>query len=196
VAQAETTVTLKRIEPSWTSIARRWSRPIGGPFTMRSDDVRFPGDGEGPARKVTLGEFSVACHTVSNLQFGDFVRATGYVTDAERYGWSFVFETFLPMATSQVIGNRVASTPWWVPVPHAYWAQPDGPPSTILDRLDQPAVHVSWNDALAYCKWSGTRLPTESRMGDGRARRARTSDLSLSAAGTTLGRGNHDPLAR
>ena len=52
-------------------------------------------------------------------------------------------------------------TPWWVPVPHAYWAQPEGPPSTILDRLDHPVVHVSWNDASAYCQWSGTRLPTE-----------------------------------
>jgi formylglycine-generating enzyme len=46
-------------------------------------------------------------------------------------------------------------------VPHAYWAQPEGPPSTILDRLDHPVVHVSWNDAKAYCRWARTRLPTE-----------------------------------
>ena len=67
----------------------------------------------------------------------------------------------LPDDLKREIGSRVADTPWWVPVPHAYWAQPEGPPSTILDRLDHPVVHVSWNDASAYCQWSGTRLPTE-----------------------------------
>ncbi|THD63491.1 MAG: formylglycine-generating enzyme family protein [Bradyrhizobium sp.] len=158
---AESAVTPERIEPSPIDIARRWSRPIGGSFTMGSDNTRFPEDGEGPPRRVKLRDFSIACHAVSNLQFGDFVRATGYVSDAERYGWSFVFEAFLPSATKLAIGSRTAGTPWWVPVPHAYWAQPEGPPSTILDRLDHPVVHVSWNDAKAYCRWSRTRLPTE-----------------------------------
>ena len=86
---------------------------------------------------------------------------TGYTTDAERYGWSFIFAGLLPDDSRREIGSRVADTPWWVPVLHAYWAQPEGPPSTILDRLDHPVVHVSWNDANAYCQWSGTRLPTE-----------------------------------
>ena len=128
---------------------------------MGSNDRRFPDDGEGPLRRVTLSEFAIACHAVSNLQFGDFVRATRYTTDAERYGWSFVFTRSLPDDLKREIGSRVADTPWWVPVPHAYWAQPEGPPSTILDRIDHPVVHVSWNDASAYCQWSGTRLPTE-----------------------------------
>ena len=149
------------IEPSRTAIARRWSAPIGGGFTMGSEDRRFPADGEGPPRLITVGEFAIACHTVSNMQFGDFVRATGYTTDAERYGWSFVFAAFLSDETRQAIGSRAADTPWWVPVPHAYWAQPEGSPSTVLDRLDHPVVHVSWNDARAYCQWSGTRLPSE-----------------------------------
>jgi formylglycine-generating enzyme len=160
-ALEEAAAALARIEPSQTPIARRWSAPIGGGFTMGSSDRRFPADGEGPARLITVSEFAIACHAVSNLQFGDFVRATGYTTDAERYGWSFVFEAFLPDETRRAIGSRVADTPWWVPVPHAYWAQPEGPPSTILDRLDHPVVHVSWNDTKAYCRWSDTRLPSE-----------------------------------
>ena len=153
--------TARGIEPSRTVIPRRWSPPIGGTFLMGSDDNRFSDDGEGPVREVTVSEFAIACFTVSNLQFGDFVRATRYTTDAERYGWSFVFAGSLPDDRKREIGSRVADTPWWVPVPHACWAQPEGPPSTILDRLDHPVVHVSWNDASAYCQWSGTRLPTE-----------------------------------
>jgi formylglycine-generating enzyme len=152
---------LGTIKPNLTTIPRRWSATIGGSFLMGSNDIRFPDDGEGPVRTVTIAAFAIACHTVSNLQFGDFVRATGYTTDAERYGWSFVFAGFLTEAAKRDIGSRTAATPWWIPVPHAYWAQPEGPPSTILDRLDHPVVHISWHDASAYCQWSGTRLPTE-----------------------------------
>ncbi len=147
--------------PSASPVQRRWSDPIRGSFLMGSSDKRFPEDGEGPVRQVTLSPFQIACHAVSNLQFGDFVRATGYTTDAERYGWSFVFEGLLTDAQKRELKTRAAETPWWVPVPHAYWAQPEGANSTVLDRLDHPAVHVSWNDAKAYCHWSGTRLPTE-----------------------------------
>lgn len=160
-ASGNVAAALDGIEPSQTPIARRWSATIGGPFMMGSEDRRFPADGEGPVRQVTVGDFAIACHAVSNIQFGDFVRATGYTTDAERYGWSFVFDALLSDETRHAIGSRVAETPWWVPVPHAWWAQPEGPPSTILDRLDHPVVHVSWNDARAYCRWSGTRLPSE-----------------------------------
>src|SRR4051812_49389716 len=150
-----------QIEPGQAPVARRWSQPIGGAFTMGSSDTRFPDDGEGPVRQVAVSEFAIACFAVSNLQFGDFVRATGYTTDAERYGWSFVFAGLLPDDFRREINSRVADTPWWIPVPHAYWAQPEGAPGTMLDRLDHPVVHVSWNDAKAYCEWSGTRLPTE-----------------------------------
>src|SRR6187402_895525 len=138
LATGEAAAALDSIEPSQTPIARRWSALIGGVFAMGSDDRRFPADGEGPIRLIMVSDFSIACHTVSNIQFGDFVRATGYTTDAERYGWSFVFDAFLPEETRQAIGSRVADTPWWVPVPHAWWAQPEGPPSTVLDRLDHP----------------------------------------------------------
>lgn len=150
-----------RMTPSATEIPRRWSPPIGGSFLMGSNDNRFPEDGEGPVRAVTVTAFAIASHSVSNLQFGDFVRATGYTTDAERFGWSFVFEGLLPDDIRRSAASRAAETPWWIPVPHAYWAQPEGPASTVLHRLDHPVVHISWSDARAYCQWSRTRLPTE-----------------------------------
>src|ERR1700754_3884877 len=115
---------LQVITPTPTDIPRRWSPPIGGSFLMGSNDKRFPEDGEGPVRTVTVATFTLSCHSVSNLQFGDFVRATGYNTDRERFGWSFVFEGLLPGEVRRTIGSRAVETPWWLPVPHAYWAQP------------------------------------------------------------------------
>src|SRR5689334_20578753 len=131
------------ITPSPTPIARRWSPLIGGSFRMGSNDRRFPDDGEGPVRNVSLSFFAIACYAVSNLQFAEFVRQTGYTTDAERYGWSFVFEGLLPDEARCAAKNRAAETPWWVAVPLAYWAQPEGPHSTVLDRPDHPVVHIS-----------------------------------------------------
>lgn len=128
---------------------------------MGSSDQGFADDGEGPVRTVHVSPFSIAAYAVTSMQFGDFVRETGYVTDAERFNWSFVFHSFVPSATKRRIRNVPTETPWWLPVPHAYWAQPEGPGSTVLDRLDHPVVHISWNDAQAYCAWAGVRLPTE-----------------------------------
>ncbi|HRF08185.1 MAG TPA: formylglycine-generating enzyme family protein [Xanthobacteraceae bacterium] len=149
--------------PHGEEVRRRWSAPIGGAFMMGTDDRRFPDDGEGPVREVTVSPFEIACHAVSNLQFGDFVRATGYTTDAERFGWSFVFQGLLSDARRKELQSRSAEVPWWIQTPHAYWAQPEGADSSVLDRLDHPAVHISWNDAKAYCHWSGTILPTEAQ---------------------------------
>jgi formylglycine-generating enzyme required for sulfatase activity len=128
---------------------------------MGAAEPGFPADGEGPVRTVRLSPFAIAAYAVTNRQFGDFVSATGYLTDAERFNWSFVFEGLLSAAVKARVQRVPRETPWWYPVPHAYWAQPEGPGSTVLDRLDHPVVHVSWNDAEAYCRWSGTRLPTE-----------------------------------
>ncbi|HKH29128.1 MAG TPA: formylglycine-generating enzyme family protein [Sphingomicrobium sp.] len=149
--------------PRTPPVAFLWRRLDGGEFRMGSCDRRFPEDGEGPVRTVRLSAFAIAAHTVTNNQFGEFIRATGYVTDAERFNWSFVFHAFVAPSIKRRVVNVPSATPWWYPVTHAYWAQPEGPGSTVLDRLDHPVVHVSWKDAKAYCLWSGTCLPTEAQ---------------------------------
>jgi len=121
----------------------------------------YRADGEGPARRVALSAYAIAAHTVSNADFARFVKETGYVTDAERAGWSFVFRAFLGRVPSVGIRGTSSEAPWWVAVDRACWLRPEGPGSSIKARADHPVVHVSWHDASAYCRWSGTRLPTE-----------------------------------
>jgi len=119
----------------------------------------YPGDGEGPVHDVTLPAFRIDRYAVTNRQFGEFVDDASWTTDAERYTWSFVFGGLLPDKFPLTRG--VESAPWWRQVMGADWRHPEGPQSTVEDRPDHPVVHVSWNDARAYCAWSGTRLPTE-----------------------------------
>ncbi|MEU6985151.1 formylglycine-generating enzyme family protein [Streptomyces sp. NPDC046324] len=134
----------------------------GGRFLMGTDDPEgFPGDAEGPVREAVVGPFRIAATTVTNAQFAAFVEATGHVTEAERFGFSFAFGAFLGEEVAAV-SRPVAAVPWWRAVEGAGWRQPEGPGSHVTDRQDHPVVHVSWNDAQAYCAWSGTRLPTES----------------------------------
>jgi formylglycine-generating enzyme len=87
------------------------------------------------------------------------VTATGHVTDAERYGWSFVFAGMLPADFPPT--RAVAAAPWWRQVEGADWAHPAGPLSSVDGRGDHPVVHVSWMDAVAFAAWEGKRLPTE-----------------------------------
>ena len=132
----------------------------GGTFTMGTDErYGYAADGEGPAHTVEIAPFSIARCAVTNAQFAAFVAATGHRTEAEAFGWSFVFTLFLPVdfpPTRAVVGAE-----WWRQVEGADWAHPEGPDSSVEDRLDHPAVHISWNDAQAFCSWTGTRLPTE-----------------------------------
>ncbi len=132
----------------------------GGPFLLGSEDrLAYPEDGEAPVREVEVGPFSIDACAVSNADFAGFVEATGYVTDAERFGWSFVFAGFLPDDFPPT--RAVAQAPWWRQVEGADWRHPDGPQSDLDGRLDHPVVHVSWNDTQAYCASRRVRLPTE-----------------------------------
>jgi formylglycine-generating enzyme len=118
-------------------------------------------DGERPVRRVSLDPFSIAATTVTNREFGHFVRATRYVTDAERLGYSFVFYLQVPSERRAHIRQVAKGLPWWLAIVDASWQRPEGPGSHIYERLNHPVVHVSWNDAQAYCAWAGARLPTE-----------------------------------
>ena len=122
----------------------------------------FAADGEGPVCKVRVKPFSIDARPVSNRQFEEFVRATGYQTEAERFQWSFVFRGHIPADRyDQLVRDTVACAPWWCQVPGAAWRHPEGPDASIEARPDFPVVHVSWNDAVAYADWAGKRLPTE-----------------------------------
>jgi len=132
----------------------------GGAFVMGSNEpTHFPEDGEGPAREVVLAPFRISAHAVSNDQFATFIDETGYVTDAERFGWSFVFHLLLPDDFEPT--RAVQGAPWWRQVYGADWRHPAGPQSDVNDLADHPAVHVSWADAIRYCGWAGVRLPSE-----------------------------------
>ena len=134
----------------------------GGRFLMGTDDsVGFAADGEGPVREIEVSPFLIDETAVTNAQFGRFVRQTRYRTEAERYGWSFVFHSFVPRKIARTVTQSVAEAPWWWRVDGACWRRPEGPGSGIGRRMDHPAVHISWNDAQAYCRWAGKRLPTE-----------------------------------
>lgn len=132
-----------------------------GPFTMGSEDLDSNiRDFEGPLRTVDLPDFEIAATPVTNRQFEDFVAATGYQTEAELAGWSFVFH-LLVADSAQVIGSSDGA-PWWLGVEGANWRSPQGTADGFESILEHPVVHVSYKDALAYCEWSQTRLPSES----------------------------------
>ena len=135
-----------------------------GEFVMGTDDPFYPTDGEGPSRLIWLDEFKISKFTVTNSEFVEFVEATGYVTEAETYGWSYVFNGFIDdVAASKKSTGVATSAPWWLAIEGAYWFKPFGNSQTIETLLDHPVVHISHTDALEFCRWSGYKLPTEAQ---------------------------------
>lgn len=136
----------------------------GGVFLMGTESPEaFPADGEGPVRRVTVDPFFLDACAVTNQQFTAFSRSTGYVTEAERIGWAFVFSGDLPPehVAAKNPESVVDGAEWWVAIPGATWQHPEGAGTFIDDRSQHPVVQVSWNDAVAYARWAGKRLPTE-----------------------------------
>jgi formylglycine-generating enzyme len=151
---------IERTSASTTGGAPSNAIPVrGGRAFAGTDRPIIPVDGEGPRRAVTIRDFALEAQTVTNARFAEFVEATGYVTEAERFGWSAVFIHLLPKDAKPL--NRPDRTPWWVRIDGANWRKPEGPGSEIDARMDHPVTQVSWADAFAFAEWVGGRLPTE-----------------------------------
>ncbi|XP_019752474.1 inactive C-alpha-formylglycine-generating enzyme 2 isoform X2 [Hippocampus comes] len=111
--------------------------------------------------EIRLLPFLLDKGPVTNAAFRQFVRDQKYKTEAEKFGWSFVFRDFVSDDVKSKVTHTIPSAPWWLPVQRAFWRQPAGSGSSIGARLDFPVVQVSWNDARAFCRWKRKTLPTE-----------------------------------
>jgi formylglycine-generating enzyme len=139
----------------------------GGVFTMGSDHHYAE---EAPAHRVSVDGFWIDRHQVTNQEFRRFVKATGYVTVAERVPDAAMY----PGATPETLvpGSVVLSPPahrvpldnhyqWWRWTPGADWRHPEGPGSNLNGRDKHPVVHVAWDDVEAYAAWAGKAIPSE-----------------------------------
>jgi formylglycine-generating enzyme required for sulfatase activity len=125
-----------------------------------------------PIHRVYVDGFWMDVHEVTNDQFAEFVQATGYATVAERTPTKEEFPGVPAERLKPFSGVFKKPAPgevcdldrhegWWEACYGASWKHPEGPGSTIRGREKHPVVHVCWDDAVAYCRWAGKRLPTE-----------------------------------
>lgn len=132
----------------------------GGRSLVGTSRPEIPDDGEDPIRNARVKPFRIGATTVTNAQFSEFISDSDYITEAERFGWSFVFWMQVPQGLGPTLGVR--DVEWWRRVDGANWRDINGPGT--MDAVwdpDHPVVHMSWNDAQAYAKWVGGRLPNE-----------------------------------
>lgn len=151
----------------------------GGQFTMGTDDPRSMPN-EQPSHRVRVDGFWLDEHDVTNAEFRRFVDATGYLTTAERpVDWEELRKQLPPdtpkPADEKLQPGSLVFTPpdhavdlrdmsqWWTWTTGANWKHPQGPDSNVDDKDDYPVVQISWDDAVAYAKWAGKRLPTEAQ---------------------------------
>ena len=158
----------------------------GGQFWMGAADDHMT-DAR-PWHRVYVDGYWMDKTDVTNNQFSRFVKATGYVTVAERTPRAEDYPGALP--GKLIAGSVVFSPPdhavaldnqfqWWNYIPGANWRHPEGPKSDINGRMDHPVVHIAYEDAVAYCNWAGKRLPTEAEFEFASRGRARSQALRL-----------------
>jgi len=142
-----------------------------GEFSMGSEEEMFT-DAR-PIHRVALNGFWMDKTEVTNAQFTKFVDATGYVTMAERKPKA---EDFPGAPPEKLVAGSIVFTPpkdavpldnymqWWAYLEGANWRHPEGPQSDLKGRENHPVVHIAYDDALAFAKWAGKRLPTEAEF--------------------------------
>lgn len=130
----------------------------GGRALLGTARPVIEGDGEGPLVEKRVRDLWWERGATSIAQFRRFVEATGHVTEAERFGWSFVFHLHVPGGSAGTLG--VEGLEWWRRIEGASWERPAGPDAPP-GADDMPATHIAYEDARAFAVWAGGRLPKE-----------------------------------